>query len=92
MRDGCVTERGEMENGHTFRHRNDHKRDRDDENLNEGNALLVRRPIVALSELDEEPDHERGKEDEASGAAQLGNELCEIVKLRLEGCVLRVAT
>ena len=81
-----------MENGRTFRHRNDHKRDRDDENLHEGNALLIRRPIVALSELDEEPDHERGEEDESSGAAQLGDELCKIVKLRLEGCVLRVTT
>ena len=76
----------------TFWHGHNDKSHRDDENLNEGDALLVRRPIIALSELDEEPDHERGEEDESSGAAQLGNELCEIVKLRLEGCVLRVTT
>ena len=84
-------ERGKIGNGRTFRHRNGHKHDRDDETLHKGNALLVRCPIIALSELDEEPDHERGEEDESSGA-KLGDELCEIVKLCLEGCVLRVAT
>ena len=52
--------------------------------MHEGDALLVRCPLWAvLSELDEEPDQKRCEEDKTGGAAELGDELREIVELRL---------
>ena len=58
----------------TFRYSDDNQRDRDDENLHELDALLIRRlvVIIILPKLDEEPDHECDEEYRTGGAAELG--------------------
>lgn len=45
-----------------------------------------------LTELNEKPDHQSGKENSSSGRAQLGDELSEVIQLQLEGRILRVPT
>ena len=68
----------------TFWHGHNDQCDRDDENLDERDSPLTRCPLrVVRSELDEEPDQKRCEEDKTGGAAELGDELREIVELRL---------
>lgn len=47
-----------MEVGLTFRNRNNHERDRDNQDLNEGDTLFVCRPCrVPSTELNKETNH-----------------------------------
>ena len=77
----------------TFGDGHDDQRHRDDQNVHERDALLVRRARrVVRAELDEEPDHERDEQREAGDAAQRRDELGEVVELELQGRVFRLAT
>lgn len=59
-----------------FGNSDDHECDGNDEDLNECNALLIRRPWgIICPELDEEPDHQGREEQQTSGTSQLGNQL-----------------
>lgn len=65
--------------------RQTYDRDGDDENVDEGGALLRGRASRnTRAELDEEANHERAEEDETGERTELGNELGQSVELELE--------
>ena len=77
----------------TFGHGHNNEGHGDDENLNECDAPLTRRPLrIVCSELNEEAYHEGNKQDEACSASEFSDELREVVQFELKRRVLRIAT
>lgn len=78
--------------GQTFRDRNGNKGDRDDEDLDESNTLLVDFPHwIVRAQLNEEPDYERREKEESGKAANFCDHFCERIEFQLQRPVVCVS-
>lgn len=77
----------------TFRHRDDDKRHRDNEDVYECKTLLVRCPRrVTGTQLNKESDEQSSEEQKTSSASQFSDKFGKSVKFELQGCVVIVRT
>lgn len=76
----------------TFGYGNDHKRNRDDQNLRKRDALLTCSALgLSLAKLHEEPDHKSDEQNEARRASELSDEFGEVIQFRLQRRILRLS-